>query len=201
MIINHTPEPNFTFDAQQLAEDFRKVQAVQPGKTSYWLTTLTKEASDDITAIYDTSYIRKLYSADTFKDPEKLARANDANLSIENFHTFMKGSYTHSVVLQIEADLRLRGKRLTAVFYHSLSVAKCYPMHTDALETRYHLPVVTNKNAFFMIEKGLGTEDYEIWNMPEAGKVYVFNPSTMHTAINAGYEDRVHLLIDYIDLK
>jgi hypothetical protein len=201
MIKNFTPEENYSFDVQKLADDFAKIEATHPGKTTYWLTTLSKEATNDMTALYDTSYIKNLYPKELFKDAERLSKANNANLSVDNFHSFMTGSYTHSIVLQIESDLRKAGKRITGVSYHKLYVARCYPLHTDRMEQRFHIPIITNANVFFMVEEELGNENYEIWRMPDAGKVYVFTPTAMHTAINAGYDDRVHLLIDYIDLE
>ena len=200
MIKNFTPEPNFQFDATQLTEDFLKIEATAPGKSTYWLTMLTPEAADDLTTLHDPSYIKNVYPPEAFKDMATLWKTNNDKLSVDNFHSFMRGSYTHQVVLELEEHLRSQGKRITIVSYHKLYVAKCYPMHTDIMEARYHIPLVTNKHAYLMMENGTNTENYEIWRMPDLGKVYVFTPQSMHTAINAGYQPRIHLLIDYIDI-
>ncbi len=56
---------------------------------------------------------------------------------------------------------------------------------------RCHLPVITNKDCFFLIDK----VPYHF--MPEFA--FEFNNQKLHGVINNGNEDRVHLICDVLD--
>ena len=67
--------------------------------------------------------------------------------------------------------------------------------HIDSLESfahghRIHIPVATNKFVRFMIDG----RPYRL----EVGNVYEVNNLRTHSVMNAGKEDRIHFIFDYV---
>jgi len=67
--------------------------------------------------------------------------------------------------------------------------------HTDSLESfarghRIHIPITTNKLVRFMIEG----RPYRF----EIGHVYEINNQKPHSVVNAGKEDRINFIFDYV---
>lgn len=65
----------------------------------------------------------------------------------------------------------------------------CYTLHWDLEEFRYHIPLKTNPKVFFV-------NDFKIDFMPNEGRLYKFKTKELHTAVNASFEDRYHLVFD-----
>ncbi len=192
---------DFVFDVEQLKSDYQRVKDVYPDKVSFMLTFVTPESSEVMDNIHDRTYLSRLYAPEIFKMPFKdLYWYNHERLSMDNFHVMMRGTYTHKVLLTIDAKLRTEGQRISYAEYHELPSTKCYPMHSDIGTHRFHLPIVTNEFAFLTVEQHAGRRDYEMVNMPECGKVYTLPTDTHHTAVNAGYDTRIHLMYDTIAL-
>lgn len=61
----------------------------------------------------------------------------------------------------------------------------CYTWHRDS-SIRLHIPLITNDFCFFVVED-------KVVRM-EAGKAYVLDTRRFHTAANASFETRVHLV-------
>ena len=57
--------------------------------------------------------------------------------------------------------------------------------------SRYHLPIVTNPDAYYRVEN-------EFIHM-KVGEFWQFNHKKEHTAGNEGAEDRIHLIVDMVD--
>ena len=62
----------------------------------------------------------------------------------------------------------------------------CYSYHRDASK-RIHIPLITNERCMFIIED-------EVHRYPADGNSYIIDTTKMHTAINASYEDRYHIV-------
>jgi hypothetical protein len=62
----------------------------------------------------------------------------------------------------------------------------CYSYHKDASQ-RMHIPLITNDKCFMIIEN-------EVFHYPADGTAYLINTTKMHTALNAGHEDRIHIV-------
>jgi len=62
----------------------------------------------------------------------------------------------------------------------------CYSYHHD-FTPRLHIPVHTNENCFFVIEK-------QVYDLPADGTVYLVNTTLAHTFVNASWEDRIHIV-------
>lgn len=65
----------------------------------------------------------------------------------------------------------------------------CYTLHQDPEEFRYHIPIFTNPKAFFVVAD-------EIGRMPAAGSLYKFRTNAQHTAVNASFHERIHIVFD-----
>ena len=64
-----------------------------------------------------------------------------------------------------------------------------YSLHYDLDLWRVHIPLVTNPDAFMFV-------DGKMWHMP-VGNAYLVKVEHHHLAVNAGSENRIHILFDY----
>ncbi len=62
----------------------------------------------------------------------------------------------------------------------------CYTYHQDQVK-RFHIPIITSERCFFVIED-------KIVRYPADGNYYIVDTTKKHTAVNASWEDRIHLL-------
>ena len=62
----------------------------------------------------------------------------------------------------------------------------CYSYHRDQCR-RFHIPIITNDNCFFVIEDRLA-------RLPANGNYYIIDTNKKHTAVNASWDDRIHLI-------
>ncbi len=62
----------------------------------------------------------------------------------------------------------------------------CYSYHQDQGK-RFHIPLITNDNCFFVVED-------KIVRYPADGNYYIVDTTKKHTAVNASWEDRIHLI-------
>ena len=67
----------------------------------------------------------------------------------------------------------------------------CYSYHQD-WDKRFHLPLITNDECFFIIEDIIS-------RYPADGNFYIIDTTKKHTAVNASLEDRIHLIGDMSD--
>lgn len=103
-------------------------------------------------------------------------------------------TYTEKVVKDVDIILRKYGVRSTVVKYGSLNAGQCMPFHVDTdYIFRYHIPVKTNTGSMMIIDNGL-------YKMQELGSLYKVKTDLEHTALNAGHEQRVHLIFDVTPL-
>lgn len=62
----------------------------------------------------------------------------------------------------------------------------CYSLHKDR-NKRLHIPIVTNDKCFFVVED-------KVVKMPKEGRAYKLDTTLLHTAVNASFEKRIHLI-------
>ena len=67
----------------------------------------------------------------------------------------------------------------------------CYSYHQD-WDKRFHIPIITNDECFFVIEDIIS-------RYPADGNFYIIDTTKKHTAVNASWEDRIHLIGDMSD--
>ena len=68
----------------------------------------------------------------------------------------------------------------------NLKSKTCYSYHQDQGK-RFHIPLITNDNCFFVV-------DDKIVRYPADGNYYIVDTTKKHTAVNASWEDRIHLI-------
>ena len=66
-----------------------------------------------------------------------------------------------------------------------------YSLHYDFDLWRVHIPLITNPDAFVFV-------DGKMWHLP-AGGAYLVKVEHHHLALNAGTENRVHIVFDRCD--
>lgn len=103
-----------------------------------------------------------------------------------HLHDAVKGTYFETVINRVSS---ISTRPISRTRLMMLRAKTCYSWHKDDDTVRYHIPIITNPRCFIVTEHGLYT-------MPTVGKLYSLVTTAMHTAMNASFEDRVHLLID-----
>lgn len=68
----------------------------------------------------------------------------------------------------------------------TLMPKSCYSYHHD-YSKRLHIPLITNDKCFLIVNK-------EVIHLPADGKVYIVDTTLPHTAVNASFEPRTHLI-------
>lgn len=85
--------------------------------------------------------------------------------------------YTNSVI----KDLKMFRTRIM-----NLKSKTCYTYHRD-MSKRIHIPIETNENCFLILDK-------EVKHYPADGNYYIVDTTQYHTALNASWEDRIHIV-------
>lgn len=75
-----------------------------------------------------------------------------------------------------------------------LDAKSCYTLHPDR-EYRYHIAITTNPQCFMLFyDKSIN----QAVHIPADGYVYKMDARIMHTALNASFKERVHLVMSEI---
>ena len=80
----------------------------------------------------------------------------------------------------------IKDLNMTRTRIMNLKSKTCYSYHKD-YSKRIHIPIITNENCFMIIDKKL--EHY-----PANGTYYIADTTKYHTAVNASWEDRIHIV-------
>lgn len=99
------------------------------------------------------------------------------------------GTYIETVVDEVNKQAIIDGVNIGRVRILQLNPKTCYSLHQDPEEFRYHIPLITNDKCFFV-------NNDIIERMPMIGTLYKFRTKEMHTAVNASFEKRIHLVFD-----
>lgn len=90
----------------------------------------------------------------------------------------------------VENIIRMTGRRMGRVRLMSQKAKTCLSLHRDLDEFRFHIPLQTNGNVFFVV-------DDRVSRMPNIGSLYILYTRGYHTVCNADAKmERLHLLFD-----
>lgn len=125
------------------------------------------------------------------KNFEGIGDLRDKEYNPKNFKTsdFIHWQANTSYLQKVAYEFKIRfyGRvRLLLLEPHT-----CYTFHADPDMCRLHIPLITHENALFFVNG-------KMWHM-ELGYAYLMQVSNLHTALNAGTENRVHIVFDKCD--
>lgn len=102
----------------------------------------------------------------------------------------LSGTYLDLVIKDVEKfAAETDGVKIGRIRIMRLKSKACYTLHKDQEEFRYHIPLSTDDRCFFVVGD-------EIARMPEVGKLYRLRTNHHHTAVNASWQSRTHILFD-----
>lgn len=104
-------------------------------------------------------------------------------------NSVFKGSAFETVYKQIQLAAEQFGVKIGRSRWMRLNPKTCLSLHWDPDEFRFHIPLKTNEKCFFVV-------DDICYRMPEVGSLYLLNTTKLHTAVNASFEARDHLVFD-----
>lgn len=91
---------------------------------------------------------------------------------------------------EVEIIIRGTGRRMGRVRLMSQKAKTCLSLHRDLDEFRFHIPLQTCGNVFFVV-------DDRVCRMPNIGSLYILYTRGLHTVVNADSKmERLHLLFD-----
>jgi hypothetical protein len=143
--------------------------------------------SIDITSqqIYITSLNGKTYSYDSMEMKKYMAEGkayllNDMIIINELF----KDSYLEDVYNEVKKKYDVCRAR----FLKLDPRIRAYSYHKDQSE-RYHIPLTTDNDSMLLIEDN-------VYRLSEIGALYKVDTLQKHTAMNLGWNDRIHIVFD-----
>lgn len=101
----------------------------------------------------------------------------------------LEGSYLAKVISEVESLAEHEGVKIGRIRIMQLPPKTCYTLHVDPEEFRYHIPLITSYQCFFIISQ-------DVFRMPQVGRLYKFKTNSEHTAVNASFKNRLHLVFD-----
>lgn len=113
---------------------------------------------------------------------------NETN-EFTQLNSWFKGRYMEEVIREVTYMAEKDCVKLGRIRLMRLDPCTCYTLHQDPDEFRYHIPLKTNINCFFVSE-GLIEKMYSV------GSLYKFATTKHHTAVNASRETRLHIVFD-----
>jgi hypothetical protein len=113
----------------------------------------------------------------------------DTTSSFTILNKYFVGTYIEEVIDSVKSAAVNDSVSIGRIRLMVLAPRSCYTLHQDPEDFRYHIPLITNKNNFFVI-------DNIIDRMEDVGQLYRFRTKEMHTAVNASRQSRFHLVFD-----
>ena len=108
---------------------------------------------------------------------------NRNNLNYNHWHPDLENSYVREIAERIE---QLSGFKIGQIRLAWLLPDSGYSMHCDTESLRYHIPLLTNPWAYFLIND-------TAYHMNQ-GKLYHLQTTENHTAFNLGTIPRLHIV-------
>lgn len=115
-------------------------------------------------------------------DPKERLKQNLNQEKYNIINSFFKNSYCETIYNELN---KLYGV-CRARFMVMTPEQRAYSMHFDCAP-RIHIPIKTNSDCMFILED-------KIYKMPNLGSAYKINTTKKHSALNLGWEDRIHLV-------
>ena len=114
----------------------------------------------------------------------RYSEANPRKIGEEDFKDWIVGT---EVLQSIAKSFNIRD--VGRVRMLMMKPRSTYSLHYDLDLWRVHIPLVTNPDAFMFV-------DGKMWHMP-LGNAYLVKVEHHHLAVNAGNENRIHIVFDY----
>lgn len=117
---------------------------------------------------------------------KKYAAEGKAHLlnDMTTVNELFKDSYLEDVYNQMKEQYNICRAR----FMKLDSKIRAYSYHKDQSE-RYHIPLTTDDDSIFLIEDN-------VYRLSEIGRLYKVDTLKKHTALNLGWNDRIHIVFD-----
>ena len=71
----------------------------------------------------------------------------------------------------------------------------CYSVHKDSSAVRFHFAIKTNPSAFFIYPSEVP------FHIPADGYIYKIKSNELHSAMNGGAENRLHIVMEIGDKR
>jgi len=98
--------------------------------------------------------------------------------------------YANAVIDEMRGIAAQYGRRVGRVRFMRQMPKTCLSLHRDTDECRFHIPLRTNANVFFVV-------DDRVCRMRTEGRLHILNTRGYHTIVNAdGGIQRIHMLFD-----
>jgi hypothetical protein len=110
--------------------------------------------------------------------------ANPRKISEDDFIDWTEGT---EQLQSIANSLNIRDKGRVRML--TMKPRTTYSFHHDPDLWRVHIPLITNPDAFMVV-------DGKLWHLP-VGFAYLVQVEYHHLALNAGSENRIHIVFDY----
>ena len=109
-------------------------------------------------------------------------------LDFNIFNNEFVGTEFHNIYKYCEEHWRVGRMRLM-----NCPPRHCYSMHVDDSEVRYHVVIDTNPYSYLIYHPN------KMYHLPDDGHVYEVNTRQLHSVMNSGDRDRIHLVyeLDY----
>lgn len=116
-------------------------------------------------------------------------RYKDANPKQIGEKEFKNWQPNTEVLQEIAKELGIRDMGRVRVLM--IPPKTTYSFHYDMDAWRVHIPLITNSDAFMVV-------DGKLWHL-EIGYAYLVKVAHYHLALNAGNENRIHIVFDWCD--
>lgn len=162
----------------QIDGPVRLLGSVDVEKLNYSLQLFIDKAQTGVTQ-------QGLRWADDFEGVSDLRYSTNPNkIGEEDFKDWITGTeYLQSIVKSF--NIRDVGRVRMLMMKPKTS----YSLHHDPDLWRVHIPLITNPDAFMFVHG-------KMWHMP-VGNAYLMRVEHHHLAINAGNDNRIHIVFDY----
>lgn len=135
---------------------------------------------------YDSGLFSSVGSLYDYETREYKSQTSDYT----KLNKLFANTYLEKVIASVATVAKEDNVNLGRVRALMLKPVSCYSYHRDKDEHRYHIPLVTTKESFFVID---GKMEF----MPDLGQLYRLETKKFHTAINCSTETaRIHLVFD-----
>lgn len=104
-------------------------------------------------------------------------------LSYDKMNSWFTGTYVEEVYNELNEKYDVCRARFMKLTKHN----RAYSYHQD-WTPRIHIPLETNRTCLFLVED-------KVIKMHEHGRAYKLDTRYMHTALNLGNADRIHMVL------
>lgn len=116
----------------------------------------------------------------------RYSEANPKKIGEEDFVDWIKGT---EFLQELANDIGIRKQGRVRMLM--MTPRSTYSLHYDPDLWRVHIPLVTNPDAFMFVGG-------KMWHLP-LGNAYLVKVEDYHLAVNAGSENRIHIVFDWCD--